>query len=350
MTNAPGSDAILPCPFCGSDAEEHPELCGGDFAVRCTHDECGCSTGLFDDPRDSLRVWNTRPPLAGEAVAWEHLRLKLVELIREQSEGEWDEPLIQKDAKRFADALWPLITHPAPKSARAPAEWRDIASAPKDGTTILLYSPMWEHTWGSVQAGMFRDGAWETSEGSVGEDEIDGPYDEEGDDDYEPPMSLGPSHWMPLPAPPTTPTGEGESLHPATADLVRRFADALAAKLRRAEAKYGWTDGWARDDWADQCRSDLTAHVTKGDPLDVAAYAAFCWHHGWSTTPAPSRLVEAAREDGAKLLATVKIYERPDGGLSAFSDDLPGLILSGSRPEEVGACIVPAIYALRSGG
>jgi hypothetical protein len=77
-------------------------------------------------------------------------------------------------------------------------------------------------------------------------------------------------------------------LHRETASLVMRFAGSLAAKLRRAEEKYGYTDGWARDDWEAECRQHLHEHVAKGDPLDVAAYAAFCWAHGWSTASDPS--------------------------------------------------------------
>jgi len=73
------------------------------------------------------------------------------------------------------------------------------------------------------------------------------------------------------------------ALHPQTAELVNSFALALARKLLAAESKYGFSDGWLTDDWEAKCRADLRAHVLKGDPLDVAAYAAFCWARGWST-------------------------------------------------------------------
>lgn len=74
-----------------------------------------------------------------------------------------------------------------------------------------------------------------------------------------------------------------EVLHPDTADLVERFAKALADKLLQSQVKHGHTNAWARDDWQWDCREQLLVHVEKGDPLDVAAYAAFCWHHGWPT-------------------------------------------------------------------
>ncbi|KUY72687.1 hypothetical protein WI25_12745 [Burkholderia cepacia] len=76
-------------------------------------------------------------------------------------------------------------------------------------------------------------------------------------------------------------------LHPRTADLVRRFNVALAAKLARAEHKYGYADSWAAPDWMDECREQLLRHIAKGDPLDVAAYCAFLWHHGEVTVKVP---------------------------------------------------------------
>jgi len=74
-------------------------------------------------------------------------------------------------------------------------------------------------------------------------------------------------------------------LHPDTAKLVRRFARSLANKLRMAQRKYGYTNNWTRDDWADECRAELMRHIQKGDPRDVAVYCAFLWHHDWQTTP-----------------------------------------------------------------
>ncbi|WP_254212695.1 hypothetical protein [Burkholderia multivorans] len=79
-----------------------------------------------------------------------------------------------------------------------------------------------------------------------------------------------------------------DELHPDTAKLVRRFARALASKLLAAQRKYGYSDNWMRDGWADECRAELMRHIHKGDPRDVAAYCAFLWHHNESTAPAPA--------------------------------------------------------------
>lgn len=72
-------------------------------------------------------------------------------------------------------------------------------------------------------------------------------------------------------------------LHPDTARLVSKLAFRLAIKLRKAEQKYGYSDGWRDDRWKDECQKALAEHVVKGDPLDVAAYCAFCLHHDWPT-------------------------------------------------------------------
>jgi hypothetical protein len=86
-----------------------------------------------------------------------------------------------------------------------------------------------------------------------------------------------------------------EGLHPNTATLVRDFAEAMAKKLRASEVKYGWTANWMRKGWQGELAAELLRHVHKGDPIDVAAYCAFAWFHGWSVAPA-----EASATSGGK--------------------------------------------------
>ncbi len=45
-------------------------------------------------------------------------------------------------------------------------------------------------------------------------------------------------------------------------------------------------------------------------------------------------------------VVNVTLKDCEDGGLEVFSDDLPGLILSGPDPDNVAAAIMPAIKAL----
>lgn len=107
-------------------------------------------------------------------------------------------------------------------------------------------------------------------------------------------------------------------LHPDTAKLVRRFTRALANKLLAAQRKYGYSDNWMRDGWADECRGELMRHVHKGDPRDVAAYCAFLWHHNESTAPAQA-VEPVAIPAGWKLVrvneyfdALIEALERAD--------------------------------------
>jgi hypothetical protein len=53
--------------------------------------------------------------------------------------------------------------------------------------------------------------------------------------------------------------------------------------MRAAQRKYNYDIGWAKPDWEKSCRRQLLEHLEKGDPRDVALYAAFMWWHGWTT-------------------------------------------------------------------
>jgi len=117
---------------------------------------------------------------------------------------------------------------------------------------------------------------------------------------------------------PTTPQGaepREDGAFKTTDQLVDEFAAALKDKLNLAADKYGYTNGWMRVDWRDNCIADLNRHLAKGDPRDVAAYCAFAWHHGWSTAPAAPtngggesegwREVTDEVKDGREVLAFV---------------------------------------------
>lgn len=78
-----------------------------------------------------------------------------------------------------------------------------------------------------------------------------------------------------------------ENLHPATAAAVRRFAVAMAAKLEKAQLKYGYQDDWKRSEISD-LQQDLQDHFDKGDPLDVANFCMFLWARGAGVHDEPS--------------------------------------------------------------
>jgi len=111
--------------------------------------------------------------------------------------------------------------------------------------------------------------------------------------------------------------------HDALSDLVTRFSAALLEKLRAAEKKYGWNDGWSNPNWESECHRQLADHVRKGDPRDVAAYAAFCWHHGWRTTaerPSPpmTKIIDPVDSAGMRG-ANLEAHETNASMLSAMA-------------------------------
>jgi hypothetical protein len=125
-----------------------------------------------------------------------------------------------------------------------------------------------------------------------------------------------------VPGPHTKALVEQVGLHHATAALVNRMAFELAWKLHRAEQKYGYSDGWKDEAWEDECRRQLHYHAAKGDPLDVIAYAAFCWHHGWSS----ALPVSTSQGVGVDLESTSQsaIASAPSFALPAADDQASG--------------------------
>lgn len=61
---------------------------------------------------------------------------------------------------------------------------------------------------------------------------------------------------------------------------------------------------------------------------------------------ARAALQAAKSPDEPGRIATITLARRFDGGLRVYSDELPGLILSGSRPDAVMTDVLPAIEAL----
>lgn len=74
-----------------------------------------------------------------------------------------------------------------------------------------------------------------------------------------------------------------EELNAMSQDLVHRFAEAMAKKLYAAQLKYGYQASWSFPNWMPECREHMMNHIKKGDPLDVANYCAFLWHHSEPT-------------------------------------------------------------------
>lgn len=91
------------------------------------------------------------------------------------------------------------------------ADWQPIHSAPRDGTPVLLWADAWDMTWG-IQIGQSNGSGWETSEGSVADNDegFDPDAEIDSDEEFDEDANLGPTHWMPLPTPPYFPQECGE--------------------------------------------------------------------------------------------------------------------------------------------
>lgn len=86
-----------------------------------------------------------------------------------------------------------------------------------------------------------------------------------------------------------------EGLHPDTVKLVKETSEAMAAKLYKAQVKYGFDNGWkvlpsnaqtqdGRHFWTrEECLNSLFHHMGKGDPIDCINYLAFMLSNGWKT-------------------------------------------------------------------
>jgi hypothetical protein len=69
--------------------------------------------------------------------------------------------------------------------------WQPIETAPRDGTRILVYDPS-ESEGGPVLAAYWSDSVWWQDAWMVWDCRSDG-------------WQVSPTHWMPLPSPPTGP-------------------------------------------------------------------------------------------------------------------------------------------------
>lgn len=94
-----------------------------------------------------------------------------------------------------------------------------------------------------------------------------------------------------------------------TAAMVRGFADAVVEKLRAADEKYGHGLMWRDDPNLDGMRRELREHLEKGDPRDVAAYCAFLWYHGETTSV--GRVSEASATWRGDVICATCGRERP---------------------------------------
>ena len=108
---------------------------------------------------------------------------------------------------RVPDLVWTSCSHPwhqiaaSPAPAQEPCVWQPIETAPRDGTRFDVWAKAWLPAFDRFEYRRFADCYWRDSEpmgawraGVVGVDK-----------------GWRATHWMPLPAPPSTPSREDHS-------------------------------------------------------------------------------------------------------------------------------------------
>ena len=124
--------------------------------------------------------------------------------------------IVMPDMIVDADASWQVVgpLYAAPPTAQAEG-WMPIETAPKDGTHILLHAPACEHEGAPVQA-RTTYGHWRAPSDTPCIKYQDGFAPEPEWEDFEPFWASWdggfteehpPTHWMPLPPPPTSAEG-----------------------------------------------------------------------------------------------------------------------------------------------
>ncbi len=146
---------------------------------------CADEADAQREAADAQAIWPGMGP---------HSAVQLVDAGRAslQSSGFSAEDMATASAQGFRDG----VASTAPPAAQAEG-WRLIATAPKDGTYLLL----WEQYSTNPFVGCWAFGAWTVSHEHV---DAEGGWDGANVVDA---LSMPITHWMPIPAPPTSAEG-----------------------------------------------------------------------------------------------------------------------------------------------
>lgn len=150
-------------------------------------------------------------------------------------------------------------------------------------------------------------------------------------------------------------------LHIETSEAIDAFMAALRRKLIRAQQKRGVFVEWKYADWREECQSELLRHVYKGDPLDVAAYALFCYSRGWPTAAPPPLSGETSdaitkrleQVQTANLVRAITAEIESGSPVENVYEAILGIcvfalipIVAGGKPEKRKAIVADAIQTL----
>ena len=169
MTEPKPTEALLPCPFCGGQAELHDNDWCNPPEWNVYYSVCSARTPGDMDKALAAATWNRRA--AARSTEPTEAEVAIGRALAAQA------PFTVPDAQEMhAFAIASALA-----AARSPApEWRDIESAPQDGTWVLVFDPHENHEK-SVSIACCYTNAWMRT-----------PYAKR----------LHPTHFMPLPSPP----------------------------------------------------------------------------------------------------------------------------------------------------
>lgn len=198
------SEELKPCPFCEGKATI-TKTAHEQFYLKHRCNGFLISQDFFKEEA-AITAWNTRPAPAdtGEALAWAY-DLDILKATFEACEMGEDLVLRTERLRMFIKVL--LAT-------QRPAErWRDISTAPRDGTWVLLQGNNCLGKRRVITAEYVRKYTLETEYEGAADEKDDVYYAYEGwyenhhcADDYSHyPISdrcIKPTHWQPLPEPP----------------------------------------------------------------------------------------------------------------------------------------------------
>lgn len=128
----------------------------------------------------TITAWNTRPTTDNSELIERAYRQGYTDGTEDQAEGVAHKDCITEGYQNF---LSNLPEAAAALEASAPHTWRDIASAPRDGTIVLAYGETLPTYFYAIT---WEDGEWRYCSQELG---------------WSAPPGM-PTHWQPLPAPP----------------------------------------------------------------------------------------------------------------------------------------------------
>lgn len=186
---------LKPCPFCGGEAFEWTDAAVVECTV-CDAEQHGTN------PEAAIAAWNRRAksaPEVGEgerAERWEaDVSRRIAGLTMRPDARDFDALVSDIHEILRADRLLGYTPAEIVRASPVRSEgWKEIESAPKDRTSVIVACPEPRGQWAIGEA-RFTEGAWWWANVIPG-----GKYS---------PCAHQPTHFQPLPAPPVSLEGEG---------------------------------------------------------------------------------------------------------------------------------------------